>query len=116
MSFKIDVDNGLNNSLNNSISTFIKIYYQDEHDFLLKFVPNEKHPVNIDFKDDSQMYMRHLDIVKKEHKLRGFDTMSPNGETKLLVYIEAWLSNMPENELKDFYVDKVLKGDIPYYE
>ena len=42
--------------------------------------------------------------------------MSPNGETKLLVYIEAWLSNMPENELKDFYVDKVLKGDIPYYE
>ena len=74
------------------------------------------HQMYIDFKDDSQMYMRHLDIVKKEHKLRNFDTMSPNGETKLLVYIETWLSNMPENEIKDFYVDKVLKGDIPYYE
>jgi hypothetical protein len=23
---------------------------------------------------------------------------------------------MPEDELKDFYVNKVLKGDIPYYE
>ena len=74
------------------------------------------HQMYIDFKDDSQMYMRHLDIVKKEHKLRNFDTMSPNGETKLLVYIEAWLSNMPENEIKDFYVNKVLKGEIPYYD
>ena len=74
------------------------------------------HQMYIDFKDDSQMYMRHLDIVKKEHKLRNFDTMSPNGETKLLVYVEAWLSSMPEDELKEFYVDRVLEGAIPYYD
>jgi hypothetical protein len=60
--------------------------------------------------------MRHLDIIKKEYKLREFDTLSPNGESMLLIYVEAWLSSMPEDELKDFYVNKVLKGDIPYYE
>jgi hypothetical protein len=32
------------------------------------------------------------------------------------VYVEAWLSSMPEDELKDFYVDKVLEEVIPYYE
>ena len=85
-------------------------------------VPVEKmkneliHHMYMNFKDDTRIWMRHSDIIKKEYKLREFDTMSPNGETKLLVYIEAWLSNMPENEIKDFYVDKVLKGDIPYYE
>lgn len=69
-----------------------------------------------DFKDDSQTYMKHLDIVKKEHKLRSFDTMSPTGESKLLIYVEAWLNSMPQDELKEFYVDKVLEGVIPYYE
>jgi hypothetical protein len=85
-------------------------------------VPVEKmkkeliHKTYENFKDETRIWMRHLDIIKKEYKLREFDTLSPNGESMLLVYIEAWLSNMPENELKDFYVDKVLKGDIPYYE
>jgi hypothetical protein len=69
-----------------------------------------------DFKDETRVWMRHLDIIKKEHKLREFDTLSPNGESKLLIYVEAWLSSIPEDELKDFYVNKVLKGDIPYYE
>jgi len=69
-----------------------------------------------DFKDETRVWMRHLDIIKKEHKLREFDTLSPNGESKLLIYVEAWLSSMPEDELKDFYANKVLKGDIPYYE
>jgi len=69
-----------------------------------------------DFKDDTRMWVRHADIVKKEYKLREFDTMSPNGESKLLIYVEAWLNSMPEDELKEFYVDKVLEGSIPYYE
>ena len=74
------------------------------------------HKTYEDFKDETRMWMRHLDIIKKEHKLREFDTLSPNGESKLLIYVEAWLSSMPEDELKDFYVDKVLEGTIPYYE
>lgn len=69
-----------------------------------------------DFKDETRVWMRHLDIIKKEHKLREFDTLSPNGESMLLIYVEAWLNSMPEDELKEFYVNKVLKGDIPYYE
>jgi hypothetical protein len=74
------------------------------------------HHMYMDFKDETRVWMRHLDIIKKEHKLREFDTLSPNGESKLLIYVEAWLSSMPEDELKDFYVNKVLKGDISYYE
>jgi hypothetical protein len=74
------------------------------------------HTTYQNFKEESQLWMKDIDIIKKEYKLRNFDTLSPNGETKLLIYVEAWLSSMPENELKDFYVDKVLKGDIPYYE
>ena len=68
------------------------------------------------FKDEARMWMRHLDIIKKEYKLRDFDTMSPNGESKLLIYVEAWLSSMPEDELKEFYVNRVLEGSIPYYD
>ena len=70
----------------------------------------------VDFKEDSQVWMRHLDVVKKAHKLRDFDTLSPNGETKLLIYLETYLNNSSDDEIKNLYVDKVLKGDIPYYE
>jgi|LakMenEpi03Aug12_release.lakeMendotaPanAssembly.Ray.scaffolds.fasta_scaffold1125662_2 hypothetical protein len=83
---------------------------------ILKMKSDLLHTIYENFIDDTRIWMRHSDIIKKEYKLREFDTMSPNGETKLLVYIEAWLSNMDEDELKDFYVDKVLEGAIPYYE
>jgi len=85
-------------------------------------VPVEKmksdllHMTYQNFTDEARVWMRHLDIIKKEYKLREFDTISPSGETKLLIYVEAWLSNMSKDELKDFYVDKVFTGDIPYYE
>jgi hypothetical protein len=74
------------------------------------------HQMYIDFKDDSQMYMRHLDIVKKEHKLRNFDTLSPNGESKLLLYLGVYLNTWSTDEIKKTYIDKVLEGVIPYYE
>ena len=32
-------------------SMFIKVYYQDEHDFLFKFVPHGKPLVHVDLKD-----------------------------------------------------------------
>jgi len=83
---------------------------------IIKMKSDLLHTIYENFKDDTRMWMRHSDIIKKEYKLRDFDTMSPNGETKLLVYVEAWLSSMPEDELKDFYVDKVLEEVIPYYE
>ena len=83
---------------------------------IIKMKSDLLHKTYEDFKDETRMWMRHLDIIKKEHKLREFDTLSPNGESKLLIYVEAWLSSMPEDELKDFYVDKVLEGTIPYYE
>ena len=74
------------------------------------------HSLYIDFKDDARMWMIHTDIIKTEHKFRGFDTMSPNGESTLIIYIENYLNGMPEDKIKDLYVDKVLKGVIPYYE
>jgi hypothetical protein len=42
--------------------------------------------------------------------------LSPNGESKLIIYIEHHLNSLPEDKLKDLYVDKVLEGVIPYYE
>ena len=69
LSFKYVSDNimsfGFNfdDVLNNSTSMFIKIYYQDEHDFLLKFVPNKEHPVNVEFKQGE------LNIIKTTHLL-----------------------------------------------
>lgn len=68
------------------------------------------------FKDEARVWMRHMDIIKTEHKLKEFDTMSPNGESKLLIYIGEWLSNISENEIKDMYVTKVLEGEIQYYD
>lgn len=85
-------------------------------------VPVEKmkneliHHMYTDFKDDSQMYMRHLDLIKKEHKLKDFDTLSPNGESKLLLYLGVYLNTWSTDEIKNTYIDKVLKGVIPYYE
>jgi hypothetical protein len=74
------------------------------------------HSLYIDFKDDARTWMRHTDIIKTEHKIREFDTMSPNGESTLIIYIENYLNNMSEDKIKDIYVDKVLEGVIPYYE
>ena len=74
------------------------------------------HASYMNFKDDTRMWMRHLDIVKKEHKDSYFDSMSPNGESMLFIYIEAWLNSMTDEEIKDFYVDRVMKGEISYHE
>ena len=85
-------------------------------------VPVEKmkneliHHMYMDFKEDSQNYLNHLGIAKKEYKLRNFDTMSPNGETKLFIYLEDHLNTWSTDEIKNSYIDKVFKGDIPYYE
>ncbi len=35
----------------NPKSMFIKVYYEDDHDFLLKFVPNGKLPIDVDLKN-----------------------------------------------------------------
>jgi hypothetical protein len=83
---------------------------------IIKMKSDLLHMTYENFKDEARMWMRHSDIIKKEYKLRDFDTMSPNGESKLLIYVEAWLSSMPEDELKKFYVNRVLEGTIPYYE
>lgn len=83
---------------------------------IIKMKSDLLHKTYEDFKDETRIWMRHSDIIKKEYKLREFDTLSPNGESMLLIYVEAWLSSMPEDQLKDFYVNKVLKGEIAYYE
>jgi hypothetical protein len=83
----------------------------------VKKMKNElTHFLYSEFKDETRMWMRNIDIIKTEHKIREFDTLSPNGESKLIIYIEHHLNSLPEDKLKDLYVDKVLEGVIPYYE
>jgi hypothetical protein len=68
------------------------------------------------FKDECMDYMRQLDIVKKEYKLRDFDIMPPSKETELLRLMDSYLKTCPVQNIKGIYVDGVIAGNIPYYE
>ena len=69
-----------------------------------------------DFKYDGQMWMAHSNIVKEKYKSQPFDIISPDGESKLLIYLEAYINSISEDDVKNMYVNKVLDGGIAYYE